>query len=152
MWWRQPPRLGVWAEKGLGKKRRGQDPRLGWVWCYLVWIKGTGESVVSEAALTGLETGVGGGFGGGRPEGWWLPPFRLPLSVLDNPTHTGCEGPVCISPSPGKLGGECKCGKGEFTPKAAFQNLGQSLGIPERRGKDYLFLGEEEGHRGEGRG
>ena len=65
--------MGVWAEKGLGKKRRGQDPRLGWVWCYLVWIKGTGESVVSEAALTGLEAQV-----------WALgPPFphEYPLEV-----------------------------------------------------------------------
>lgn len=109
-----------------------------------------------ECGLRGSFDGTGdlggGEAGGGRPEGWGLQPFRLPLSVLDDPTDTGCEGPVCISPSLGKLGGKCKCGEGEFTPKAAFQNLGQSLGIPERRGKDYLFLGEEEGHRGEGRG
>lgn len=35
--------------------------------------------------------------------------------------------------------------------KLVLQNVGQSLGIPERARQDYLFLGEEEGHKGEGR-
>lgn len=45
-----------------------------------------------------------------------------------------------------------KCGVGEFTPNLVLQNSGQSLGISERWGKDYFFLGEERGHEGEGRG
>lgn len=35
--------------------------------------------------------------------------------------------------------------------KRVLQNVGQSLGIPERARQGYLFLGEEEEHKGEGR-
>lgn len=83
--------MGVWIEKGLGeKRRRGQDPRLGWVWCYLVWIKGTGESVDSGAALMELEiVRKGEGAGEGRLEGWGLQPFRPPsFGVGESHTHS----------------------------------------------------------------
>lgn len=83
--------------------------------------------------------------GGSHPSGSLFQCWIIPHTL-------GVRGQYVFLPHLGSWGGECKCGKGEFTPKAAFQNLGQSLGIPERRGKDYLFLGEEEGHRGEGRG
>lgn len=83
--------MGVWVEKRLGKKRRrGQDPRLGWVWCYLVWINGTGESVDSGAALMALESvGEREGAGEGRLEGWGLQPFRASsFSVGESHTHS----------------------------------------------------------------
>lgn len=46
----------------------------------------------------------------------------------------------------------CKCGEADFTPKAAYQNLGQSLGVPKKGGEGLPLPGRGGGTRGEGRG
>lgn len=85
----KPSNLGVWVEKDLGRKRE-KDKTLGWDgWGhYLDWKKGTGWSLDSQAALTGLEiTGRGERLGetAKRLEGWGLQALQaLRPSVLEN--------------------------------------------------------------------
>lgn len=77
------------VEKNLGKKRE-KDKILGWDgWGhYLDWKKGTGWSLDSQAALTGLEISGRGerlGEAAKRPEGWGLQALQgLHPSVLDH--------------------------------------------------------------------
>lgn len=91
-WWVKPPNLRVWAEKGLGREKE-KSKTLGWDGrgYYPAWIEGSGESLDSGAALTGLEMGSGEDWGSQqrdlRDRGLQTLQGPHPC-VLENHTHT----------------------------------------------------------------